>query len=571
VVSGRPELRSVDSGYLGRVIQPRKMETRRPTLSLRRKATPRFRSARDQGSSGVRERGTGTNGSSRNLGDLRLSPLHGGEGYRQAKETKRVGTEAQESESLVVPKKPGNQHSRDSVEGRGGRMAGPEKGKMAETLRSGNVTTKLRRIAELARMHGDRVFSSVSHVIDLDWMLEAYRRTRKDGATGVDGQTSAEYAKNLKANLEAVVKKIREGTYRPPPVRRVYIPKANGKRRPIGIPTFEDKLVQRAVAMLLEAIYEQEFHPFSYGFRPGRSAHQALKELQKLPTYWQRCWVVDADIQSFFDTIDHTQLRKLLDQRVRDGVIRRLVDLWLNAGVLEEGRLHRPEFGTPQGGVISPLLANIYLHHVLDMWFRRAVWPRMKRRAIFVRYADDFVMLFERQDDAQRVMAVLGKRFDRFGLKLHPEKTRLMSFNSPGLGLERAQRQRSFDFLGFTHFWARSRQGRWVVKQRTAKDRFSRALVRIKEQCRRMRHEPVALQHRLLCAMLRGHGNYYGITGNGDSLSRLHHETTRLWGRSLARRSGRRFAWQRFVLLLERFPLPLPPTTWSVSPSEPAS
>jgi len=391
-------------------------------------------------------------------------------------------------------------------------MAEPEKGKMAETLRSGNVTTKLRRIEELARKHRNRVFTSVSHVIDLNWMLEAYRRTRKDGAPGVDGQTSADYAKNLKANLEALVKKIREGTYRPPPVRRVHIPKGAGKTRPIGIPSFEDKIVQRAIAMLLEAIYEQEFHPYSFGFRPGRSAHQALEELQKRPTYWQRCWVLDADIQSFFDTIDHTRLRRILDQRVRDGVIRRLVDLWLNAGVMEQGRLYRPELGTPQGGVISPLLANIYLHEAFDSWFGRDVWPRMKAYAKFVRYADDFVMLFQREDDAQRVMAVLGKRFDRFGLKLNPEKTRLMSFNSPGLGWKRAQRQRSFNFLGFTHFWVRSRKGRWVVRQRTAGDRFSRTLKHIQERCSQMLHEPVGQQHRMLCSILRGHFNYYGIT-----------------------------------------------------------
>ncbi len=441
---------------------------------------------------------------------------------------------------------------------------------MSETLCSGNVTTKLQRIAELARKHPTRVFSSVSHVIDLEWMREAYRRTRKDGAAGVDGRTAAEYAKDLEANLSALAWKVREGSYRPPPVLRAHIPKANGKTRPIGIPTFEDKVVQRAVAMLLEAIYEQEFHPDSYGFRPGRSAHQALGELQRRPTYWRRCWVIEGDIQSFFDTLVHRQLRSILDQRVRDGVVRRLIDRWLNAGVMEEGRIAHPEAGTPQGGVISPLLANIYLHEVLDRWLETVVWPRV-RAARLIRYADDFVLLFQREDDARRVMAVLGKRFDRFGLQLHPEKTRLLSFDSPGLGKKRAQRERSFNFLGFTHYWVRSRKGHWVVKQRTAKDRFSRAILRAKEQCRLMRHSPLEHQHRVLCWMLRGHFNYFGVTGNGDALARFLHEAERLWGRSLARRSGHRFVWARFHPVLKRFPLPLPRPPRSVVPSEPAT
>ncbi len=442
---------------------------------------------------------------------------------------------------------------------------------MTETLRLGNVTTKLRRIAELARKDRTRIFTSVAHAIDLDWMKEAYRRTRKDGAAGVDGCTWANYATNLEANLEALAAKIRAGNYRPPPVRRAHIPKASGGTRPIGIPTFEDKIAQRAVAMLLEAIYEQDFDPDSYGFRPGRSAHQALEELQRRPTYWKRCWVIEADIQNFFDTIDHTMLRSFLDQRVRDGVIRTLIDRWLNAGVLEEGRVTRPADGTPQGGVISPLLANIFLHEVLDRWVARDVRPRMKGQLRSIRYADDFVLLLSREDDARRAMTVLYKRFERFKLKLHPEKTRILSFDSPGVGTERAQRARSFEFLGLTHYWARSRRGRWLVKQRTANTRFSRGLKAVKERCRRMRHHRLRDQHEALCRMLRGHFNYYGITGNGDALRRFRHEAERIWGRSLARRNSRRFAWQRFKPLLERYPLPKPRPIHSVCPSEPAT
>lgn len=217
---------------------------------------------------------------------------------------------------------------------------------MSETLRSGSVTTKLQRIAELAREHPTRVFSSVAQAIDLEWMREAYRQTRKDGATGVDGRTAADFAANLEVNLKALAEQLRGGTYRPPPVRRALIPKANGKTRPIGVPTFEDKLAQRAVAMLLEAIYEQDFRPESYGFRRGRSAHQALEELQRRPTFWHHCWIIEADIESFFDTIDHKKLRSILDQRVRDGVIRRLVDRWLNAGVMDvDGRENPRKFG----------------------------------------------------------------------------------------------------------------------------------------------------------------------------------------------------------------------------------
>jgi group II intron reverse transcriptase/maturase len=411
----------------------------------------------------------------------------------------------------------------------------------------------------------------VAHAIDLEWMKEAYRRTRKDGAAGVDGRTATDYAKDLEANLSALAAKIRDGSYKSPPVRRAHIPKANGATRPIGVPTFEDKIAQRAVAMLLEAIYEQDFYPDSYGFRPNRSAHQALEELQRRPTYWKRCWVIEADIRSFFDTIDHGKLRSILDQRVRDGVIRRLVDKWLRAGALEEGRITRPGEGTPQGGVISPLLANIFLHEVLDRWIEHDVRPRLEGKVRCIRYADDFVLLFEHEGDARRVMTVLGKRFERFGLELHPEKTRMLSFDSPGLGKKRAQRERSFDFLGFTHFWATSRNGRWIVKQRTAKDRLSRSLKGVKERCARTMHWRVSEQHEGLCRALRGHFNYFGITGNGDSIRTFRHEAERIWGRCLARRNGQRFAWQRFTRTLTRFRLPRPRPPRSVCPSEPCS
>ena len=446
-----------------------------------------------------------------------------------------------------------------------------KKGPTSETLGSGSVTTKLRRIAELASMDPQRALTSVAHVIDLDWVREAHRRTRKDGATGVDGKTAADYAHDLDANLRALAVRLRAGTYRPPPVRRVHLPKGNGKTRPIGVPTFEDKVAQRAVAMALEAIYETEFLDASYGFRPGRSAHQALEELQRRPTYWKKCWVVEADIERFFDGIDHGLLRSVLDRRVRDGVLRRLIDRWLQVGVMESGRLTIPDEGTPQGGVISPLLANIFLHEVLDLWVEHTVRPRLGGKLKLIRYADDFVLLIHNAEDVSRVMSALAKRLERFGLRLHPEKTRALSFDSPGRGKPRAQRSRSFDFLGMTHYWAPSRKGTWIVKQRTARDRFSRASIAAKERCQRMKHAPVAIQHRVLSLLLRGHYGYYGITGNGDALARFRHEVERHWGRALARRSGRRFAWVRFKTVLERYPLPMPRPPRSVAPSEPVA
>ena len=267
----------------------------------------------------------------------------------------------------------------------------------------------------MARTHRDRAFASLHHVLDLDWMLEAYRTTRKDGAAGIDGVTAADYAEALEANLLDLLDRIKSGRYRAPPVRRSYIPKADGSQRPLGIPTFEDKVAQRAIVMLLEAIYEQDFLPCSYGFRPGRSAHDAVHNLRtSLMTQGMR-WVLDIDIRRYFDTIPHDQLRSFLDRRVTDGVVRRMIDKWLKAGVLESGSLTYATEGTPQGGVISPLLANIYLHYVLDEWVAMVVEPRLKGRHTLIRYADDFVMAFEDHLDAKRVFHVLGQRLNRYG------------------------------------------------------------------------------------------------------------------------------------------------------------
>jgi RNA-directed DNA polymerase len=438
---------------------------------------------------------------------------------------------------------------------------------MAETSGSITVSTKLERIAKLAREMPQTALTTLAHNIDIDWLHEAYRRTRKNGATGVDRQTAEEYAGNLEVNLRSLLERAQSGSYVAPPVRRIHIPKGDGSQtRPIGIPTFEDKVLQRAVAMVLEAIYEQSFLVCSYGFRPGRSAHQALRLVQSQTVKMAGRWVLEIDIRRFFDTLDHGQLRDIVRKRVRDGVLLRLISKWLNAGVMEDGAIVYPEAGTPQGGVISPLLANIYLHEVLDEWFVRQVAPRLVGRAVLVRYADDVVIICGNEQDARRVFDVLPKRFEKYGLTLHPEKTRLVDFRrpdrralpSPDNGDVRS-RPGTFDLLGFTHYWAKSRKGYWVVKQKTAADRLRRALKRIADWCRLHRHEPVRDQWKALKRKLLGHFGYFGITGNYPALHNLSVRVAGAWRKWLSRRSQR--AWisrEKMKRLLERYPLPQP-------------
>jgi group II intron reverse transcriptase/maturase len=308
--------------------------------------------------------------------------------------------------------------------------------------------------------------------------------------------------------------------------------------------------------MLLEAVYEQDFLDCSYGFRPGRSAHQALEAIWDQTMRMRGGWVIEVDIRRFFDTLDHGHVRDILSRRVRDGVVLRLIGKWLNAGVLESGELTYPRAGTPQGGVISPMLANVYLHHVLDQWWAREVRPQMRGKAFLVRYADDFILGFENLRDAERVMEALPKRFAEYGLALHPDKTRMVPFVSPSEGDDNG-RPGSFDFLGFTHYWGRSLKGNWVVKRKTSAKRFSRTLKRTNEWLRKFRHAPVAWQHARLSKALVGHYSYFGITGNGEALSRLRQQVERLWHKWLNRRSWRsRMRWDRFRKLLRCYPLP---------------
>jgi len=456
------------------------------------------------------------------------------------------------------------------VEGRGRRIADRLKGTMADIPRSESISTRQQTIATRAQQAPKMSFTSLNHHIDLIWLYEAYRRTRKDGAAGVDGQTADAYAEHLEENLQDLLDRAKSGRYRAPAVKRAHIPKGDGtSTRPIGVPTFEDKVLQRAVAMVLEPIYEQDFLDCSYGFRPGRSAHQALQvwrgELMRLGGGW----VIELDVERFFDTLDKAQLRAFVRRRVSDGVLLRLIGKWLNAGVLEDGAVWYPEAGTPQGGVISPLLANIFLHEVLDVWFEQDIKPRLTGRAVLIRYADDAVLGFSREEDARRVLAVLPKRFGKHGLSLHPEKTRLIDFRAPRgggpSGPSEAPRRRTFDLLGFTHYWAKSRRGYWVIKQKTAADRLSRAITRIGRWCREHRHAPVNEQRETLVQKLRGHYGYYGITGNSYGLSRFLSEVKRRWNYWLNRRSDRGgWTWARFARYLRAHPLPPPISVHSV-------
>lgn len=424
-----------------------------------------------------------------------------------------------------------------------------------------DVSTRQQRIAELARIHPEVSFTSLAHHIDLRWLQEAHRRTRKDGATGVDNQTAQDYEKNLEENLRSLLERAKSGNYVAPPVRRTYIPKGTSRTemRPIGVPTFEDKVLQRAVVMVLEPLYEQEFLNCSYGFRPGRSAHGASDALWKQTMDIGGGWIIDLDVRKFFDTLSHKHLREILKRRVSDGVLLRLIGKWLNAGVWEKGAVSYPEQGSPQGGVVSPMLSNVYLHEVLDEWFEEAVKPRLKGKAFVVRYADDAVLGFEYEEDARRVMEVLPKRFARYGLTIHPEKTRVVRFQRPDRGNledhERPKRE-TFNFLGFTHSWKRSRKGTWVMARTTERGRFARALKKVSDWCRRYRHAPIEEQQAQLQRKLTGHYSYYGITGNYNMLANFRLQVIRVWKKWLSRRSNNGWvSWEKLRLLLERFPL----------------
>lgn len=441
----------------------------------------------------------------------------------------------------------------------------PLKGNNPDTQRSEGVLTKQRRIAELAREHPQMAFTSLNHYLDEAWLAEAVNRVKPDGAPGIDGQSLLDYKQQLEERLKDLLYRAKSGRYVAPPVKRVHIPKGDGKEtRPIGMPTTEDKVLQRAVVMVLEPIYEEQFKDFSCGFRPGRGAHQALDLIWRQVMTQNTGWILDVDIRKFFDTLDHRHLREILQHRVKDGVILRLIGKWLNAGVMEEGQVTHPTEGTPQGGVISPLLSNIYLHEVLDRWWVEMVLPVLRGRAFLVRYADDFVMGFEDRNDAERVHRVIFQRFAKYGLSLHPEKTRLVAFGRPGgSGGEPPQ---TFDFLGFTHYWGKSRKGRWVVMRKTSHKRLNRALKTMNQWCRKSRHQKLRWQVEQLGRKLKGHYGYYGLTGNFRSLQQYRWQVIGIWRRWLNRRSREHgsMPWARMHRLLAFWYIPPPRVVHSV-------
>lgn len=435
---------------------------------------------------------------------------------------------------------------------------------MGETLSSQPVSTRLQWIAQQAQARPEMVFTTLAYLIEVELLREAYYRTRQDSSPGVDGVTAKEYGENLEANLRELHERLRKQQYYAPPVKRTYLEKEDGSKRPIGMPAFEDKVVQRAVVMLLGAVYEQDFYDCSYGFRPGRSPHQALTKLRNQCAWVNISEIVDADVSGCFDNIPRHLLLEVIKQRVNDGGILRLIGKWLKAGVLDGEELFYPEKGTPQGGVISPLLANIYLHEVLDVWFERDVKPRLKGQCFLIRFADDFVIGCELESDAHRIMTVLPQRFGRYGLTIHPTKTKLVKFSRPKLN-DDGKGNGTFDFLGFTHYWARGRKGTWVVKRKTAAKRLRRAGKRVWQWGRHHRHDPLREQYKILCSKLRGHYQYYGIRSNHASMFVYYEHVKWAWRSWLNRRGGKkRMTIKRFAELLAVFLLPRPRIVHSI-------
>ena len=429
------------------------------------------------------------------------------------------------------------------------------------TLRSQTVSLKLQQLSEQARNHPEWVFTTLHHLIDVEFLYEAYCRTNKNAAAGVDEVTAEVYAANLENNLISLHKRYKEGNYVAPFVKRVWIEKEDGSQRPIGIPAFEDKILQRAVAMLLGAIYETDFYDFSYGFREKRSAHDAIKTVRDQCLKKKVSVIIDADVSKFFDKMPHDRIREILRMRMNDGKIMNLIGKWLKAGVLEGENLHFPDCGSPQGGVISPLIANIFLHHVLDEWFVEQVAPRLKGRSFLVRFADDFILGCEDPEDADRVMNILPKRFGNFGLTIHPDKSKMIRFKQPSKFLEDSGNG-TFDFLGFTHYWGRSRNGFWVIKRQTMRKRQVRAMKNLYYYCRNNRHDPIAVQHAKLTQKLRGIYNYYGIIGNYRALWTIRQNVKKYWRRWLGRRTRNGYiSWDKFARFLTDWPMLRPRIT----------
>src|SRR6266576_724242 len=423
------------------------------------------------------------------------------------------------------------------------------------------MSTELDRISELAKEDAKRQFCSIAHMITFGALYAAFRGLRKKASAGVDGVTYEEYERDVAGNIQALQERLKNGKYQAQPLRRVYIPKENGNQRPISIPALEDKIVQKAMVEILNAIYEQDFLDCSYGFRPGRGQHQALDEVRRVICTRPTEWILEIDITAYFDSIVRKQLMEMIEKRVRDRSVLRLIRKWIQVGVIEEGRLLVSETGTGQGQTISPLLANVYLHHVLDEWFEHEVKPRLRGAAHEIRFADDAVLCFQYKEDAEKVMEVLPKRFAKYGLTLHPEKTRLLEFgrSAEGKAKRSGKKPDTFDFLGYTHVCARSWRGKFTVHGRTTKKRLRRGLKAIAEWCQENRHLPVEEQQKALNAKLRGHYQYYGRPTNYRSIRRFYREVRHIWRKGLSRRTrGNGMTWEKYAAILRKHPLLLP-------------
>lgn len=433
-------------------------------------------------------------------------------------------------------------------------------GTMEGTLRSLPISTRLQKIADMAASDPEMVFTTLAHLMDVEFLKESFHQVRVGGAVGVDKVSWMQYASNLDENLKLLYERLRNGTYRAQAVRRSWIDKDDGKKRPLGILVIDDKVVQRAAKTLLEAIYEQDFYEFSHGFRPEHSPHLALKQLRDYCIRYNVSTILDADVTGFFDNINRRLLMEIIKKRVNDGGLLRLIGKWLNVGVLDGDDLFYPETGTPQGGVISPILANIFLHYVLDEWYVKQIEPLLKGRSFLLRFADDFVFGFEYESDARRVMKVLGKRFAKYGLTIHPEKTALIDFRNPSQRKEQSEiKKDTFDFLGFTHYWGKSRRGYYVIKRKTIGKRLRQRMKRIWNWCKENLHVKITEQVKILRAKLLGHYQYYGIRGNYKMLEVYYEYLLYAWRRWLGRRTRNGYInHEKFDRILETFKLPKP-------------
>jgi len=443
-----------------------------------------------------------------------------------------------------------------------GEERGPAKGNTDGKTRPGHsagqgAPSALGRVREVARRDRKARFTALLHHVSLGRLRAAYWAVRPQAAPGVDGVTWAEYGRDLEANLQGLHVRVQEGRYRARPSRRVYIPKADGRLRPLGIASLEDKIVQRAVVEVLNAVYEQDFRRFSYGFRPGRGPHHALDALTVAITKRKVNWVLDADIRDFFTNLDHGWLNKFLEHRIADKRVLRLINKWLAAGVIENEEWTRSDEGTPQGASVSPLLANVYLHYVFDLWADH--WRKRNAHGdvIIVRFADDFIVGFEHEQDARRFWADLGERFAKFGLELHPDKTRLIEFGRNAAGNRAASglgKPETFDFLGFTHICAKSRSGWFWVKRITISKRMRAKLQAVKDQLKRRRHQPIPVLGQWLRSVLQGHMNYYAVPGNSEAVEEFRTQLARHWFKALRRRSQRtRLNWTRMNKIVTRW------------------